>query len=71
MKQYESKFDHAVEVAWEEGKAIAKQATTGAFLRQGRVGDWTEHLTDDQSKRFDELALSDFLSNDSYLARLL
>ena len=71
MKRYEAKFDHAVEVSWEEGGSVVKPAPTGPFLREGRVGNWNEHLTSDQSKRFDELALSHFSSSDSYLACVL
>jgi Sulfotransferase domain/Coenzyme PQQ synthesis protein D (PqqD) len=48
MKQYEDKFDPAMESLWEQGVKLK------SFLRRGRVGDGAVCLTDEQQARFDE-----------------
>lgn len=48
MKQYENKFDPAMELLWEQATRL------NAFLRVGRVGDGACKLTRDQQARFDQ-----------------
>lgn len=48
MKQYESQFDPALEMIWEQGVEL------NSFLRNGRVGEGAVHLSGPQEARFDE-----------------
>jgi hypothetical protein len=48
MKQYEQKFDPALETLWEQGVQLK------SFLRNGRIGEGTVSLTQQQRGRFDK-----------------
>jgi hypothetical protein len=47
MKQYEDKFDPAMESLWEQGVKLK------SFLRQGRVGDGDVSLNEEQKAKFE------------------
>jgi len=49
MREHESKFDHATEVLWEKTQELSR----GTFLRQGKPGNWKEHLTPEQELAFE------------------
>ncbi|RMF32480.1 MAG: sulfotransferase domain-containing protein [Chloroflexi bacterium] len=49
MKQYELKFDPAIEVLWQ-----LHETRVGAFLRKGKSGYAKEYLTPEQEAKFDQ-----------------
>ena len=47
------KANPATNMSWLESTYVATESST-PFLRKGKVGDWRNHFTDEQSARMDE-----------------
>lgn len=59
MRQHEERFDHRTET-----RVAQETLGAGGFLRSGRVGDWTTHLSLDQFASFQKKIAAAGLSAD-------